>query len=269
MSHRALILVSTLVGSLAQGQEEPWGARLQLISENTVIASGQPFEVGIHIHHREGFHSYWRNPGVVGFATKIEWDLPEGFTAGPLVWPVPELVDMAGNTTHGYERDVILAATITPPTDFPEKQVTLEARIAWMACADACRPGNEVFSLTLPIGDEAVTDPKTAPLFEQTHNGQPAPLEGWSAKLLSKEDAAEIVLQVSRVDDQAPVLDSPYFFSSDGQVADGKPSITTEEDGVMIYTFKRAEFGPKGARGLPGLIAYGTEADRQYGSIAP
>lgn len=269
MTRIGFVLVLALITSFAHGEEESWGARLELISANAVIAPGDPFEVGVHIRHRRGFHSYWKNPGVVGFATRIEWDLPDGFTAGPIAWPVPELVDMAGNITHGYERDVLLTATITPPAELSEEKITLDAQVAWMACADACHPGDETFSLTLPVGDEAVTHPETSSLFEQSRNEQPAPLEGWSVKLLSEVNAPDIVLRLSRVDDQAPVLESPYFFSSDGQVARGRPSVTAEEDGVTVFTFERARFGPEGARGLPGLIAYGPGNDRQFRVIAP
>ncbi|MCH7228287.1 protein-disulfide reductase DsbD domain-containing protein [Haloferula sp. A504] len=269
MARTILVLFPALFGLLAHGEEKSWGARLELISEDAVIAAGQAFEVGVRIHHREGFHSYWKNPGVVGFATKIDWNLPEGFTAGPIVWPPPELVDMAGNTTHGYQRDVLLTTTITPPAELPEKEVTLRARIAWMACADACHPGDESFSLTLPVGSKAVADPETAPLFEQTRDEQPAPLDGWSVTLLSGIDAPEIVLQLSPAEDPPPVLESPYFFSSDGQVADGKPSISTGENGSLTFTFERARFGPEGAKGLPGLIAYGPAGDRRFAVITP
>ena len=106
-------------------------------------------------------------------------------------------------------------------------------------------------------------------MFRQFHDEQPAPIGGWSVKLLSEVDAPEIALKMTRVEANAPVLDSPYFFSSDGQVADGNPSITSEEEGSMIFTFARAEFGPKEAEGLPGLIAYGPEQDRCFVSISP
>lgn len=250
-------------------EEEPWGARMEIISENRVIAAGQPFEVGVHIRHREGFHSYWKNPGIVGFATQVDWELPEGFKAGPLEWPVPELVDMAGHTAHGYHEDVLLTATITPPETIDADQVTLAARIAWMACSDSCHPGDDKFSLELPVGDKPGPDSKNTSLFKRARAGRPAPLQGWSVELLSKVDAPEIMLQLTRRGAESPLLENPYFFSSDGQVADGEPSITAEEDGGLLYTFTRAEFGPAGMKGLPGLLAWGPEGDRSFAVISP
>lgn len=268
MSRSLLVLPFLATATLAE-DNKAWGARLDLISEQAVIAPGQPFDVGIRIHHRQGFHSYWKHPGLVGFATKIDWKLPDGFTAGPLVWPTPELVDMAGHTAHGYHRDVLLTATVTPPEELPQKEVTLRARIAWMACSDACHPGDKPFSITLPVGPEPELNPDTAPLFTRARDEQPGPLAGWKVELLSEADAPRIVLRFTRITDDAPQLEAPYFFSGDGQINDGRPSIASRGAGAMIWSFARAEHGPKNAAGLPGLIAYGPESARQFGSIAP
>lgn len=265
---KAVLLSLACLAATARG-EAPWGARLELVSENSAIAAGEPFEVGIRIHHREGFHSYWRHPGKVGFATKVDWRLPDGFHAGPLAWPAPELVDMAGNTAHGYHRDVLLTATITPPATIGESKVTLAARIAWMACSDACHPGDKEFSLVLPVASKPSPDPQTVPLFEKTRADRPEPLAGWKVELLSATDAPTIVLRFTRTSGDAPRLEDPYFFSSDGQVDDGRPSVASREAGVEVWTFKRAEYGPKQAAGLPGLVAWGPEARRRFGTIAP
>lgn len=266
--HRTAFALLALAAA-CPAADDNWGAKLKLISENATIAPGQPFEVGVLIHHREGHHSYWKNPGVVGFATQIEWDLPEGFEAGPIVWPVPEIVDMAGHAAHGYHRDVLLTVTLTPPAELEESEITLGARIAWMACSDACHPGDEPFSLTLPVAEKASTDPDTAPLFEKTRAARPGPLPGWKAELLSEPDAAEIRLRLTRTADDAPLLEKPYFFSTDGQVADGTPRLEKSDDGALLLTFARAEHGPDRAEGLPGLIAWGSHDARKFGLIAP
>ncbi len=270
MSSRPVIaLLGFAFVAMARADDDAWGARLELISEQAVIAPGRPFEIGIHIHHRDGFHSYWKNPGLVGFATQVDWKLPDGFTAGSLTWPPPELVDMAGHTCHGYHRDVLLTATITPPAELSAETVTLEARIAWMACSDACHPGDEVFPITLPVGPEPKADPDTAALFSKARGERPGPLTGWKVELLSGIDDPRIVLRLTRTDAGGPLLKDPYFFSSDGQVDDGRPSVASREAGVEIWTFERAGFGPTDAKGLPGIIAYGPEGARRHGTIAP
>ena len=115
---RVFLLLTFLLTSL-WGEEDPLlkgpGLSIGLISENSSIAAGEPFVVGIDIKHFPGFHTYWKNPGMVGVGTSIEWTLPNGFTASEISWPYPEKSFMAQYPCHGYERDVTLLVTITPP----------------------------------------------------------------------------------------------------------------------------------------------------------
>ena len=37
-----------------------------------------------------GWHLYWENPGDSGLPPAIRWNLPPGWTADPLRFPVPE-----------------------------------------------------------------------------------------------------------------------------------------------------------------------------------
>lgn len=86
----------------------PIGVELALISEVSAIAPGKALRVGLLVKHQEGYHIYWKNPGIVGIATQLEWTLPEGFVAGPIEWPFPERVDMAGHPARGFYREVLL-----------------------------------------------------------------------------------------------------------------------------------------------------------------
>ena len=90
--HLLLLLCSWKTLAIAQ---ETKGLEIALISEVKSIKAGESFTVGLHLKHHKGFHSYWKNPGVVGLPTSIKWDLPKGFTAGEIQWPYPELTMMA------------------------------------------------------------------------------------------------------------------------------------------------------------------------------
>ena len=60
------------------------GVKVSLISELSAVAPGEKFTAAFYIQHFDDFHTYWKNPGLVGFATTITWDLPKGFEAGEL-----------------------------------------------------------------------------------------------------------------------------------------------------------------------------------------
>ena len=87
-----LLLSLCLLPALLYGQaSEETGLKLTLMSESLTIVPGEPLTVGLHIQHEPDFHTYWKNPGIVGIATILEWELPPGFTASEISWPYPEL----------------------------------------------------------------------------------------------------------------------------------------------------------------------------------
>src|SRR5580700_6467224 len=64
--------------------------KAELVPEAQSIAPGQRLWVDLHLTMAPGWHTYWRNPGDSGLPTEIAWQLPAGFTAGAIAWPVPE-----------------------------------------------------------------------------------------------------------------------------------------------------------------------------------
>ena len=86
------LLPAILLASLSHGGETEKPLEVSLISESRSIRAGRPFFLGLHLIHPPGSHTYWKNPGIVGLATTVEWDLPPGFSAGEIQWPAPQAV---------------------------------------------------------------------------------------------------------------------------------------------------------------------------------
>jgi DsbC/DsbD-like thiol-disulfide interchange protein len=249
-----LALLLTICSALAEPGATK-GVDLELMSEQSVIAAGKPFTVGLRIHHHEGFHTYWQNPGIAGMPMKLVWDLPEGFSAGAIQWPYPDQGLMAIHPVHSFKRDVMLLVQITPPEKITTSRVGLKATATWMACADGCYPGKKELSLALPVGVETATDLAAAEAFAKARTELPRPLQHWKVELLSEVDAAEIKLRLSPADDQARPPEEAYFFSSDGQISSApKQRVTYQAGGVIEITAERAQYGPKGRKGLPGVL---------------
>ena len=49
--------------------------------------------LAIHMRTNPGWHGYWLNPGDAGLPMDVQWQLPRGFSAGPLRYPVPTRLD--------------------------------------------------------------------------------------------------------------------------------------------------------------------------------
>ena len=247
------LLLLALVPALlnAQQKEKPTGLRPSLIAENQTIVPGEPFTVGFHLEHEPGYHTYWENPGIVGMATQLKWDLPPGFSASPIIWPYPEVSDMAGHPCHGYERDVTLLTIITPPERIESETVTLKATAAWMCCAKGCYPGNTEFSLTLPISAQNQPNPASAALIAKARKEVPKKSKDWTVRLLPKSTPSQLVLSF-----QGPLGEEPaYFFSTDGQISsDQKQTFRKTAPSTWELTIARAQFSPQDKDNVPGIL---------------
>lgn len=99
-----------------------------------------------------GWHIYWRNPGMAGIATSVQWRLPGGSRADSLAWPVPEWHDVSGIITHVLHGDVALTTTLRLPPGAHGGRV--EAEVRYGICREVCVPG--AAALRLDLGTPAV-----------------------------------------------------------------------------------------------------------------
>ncbi len=267
------LLTALLLPCLLRADEAEKPLAVSLISETRSIAPGKPFLLGIHLIHPPGSHTYWKNPGIVGLATSVEWDLPPGFRAGEIQWPAPQVVKMAGHDAQGYEGETLLLIPLTPPEKLTEASVQITARISWMCCGKTCHPAMNVpFSITLPIGN-AESDPATLPLFEKTKRFLPGPPNGWK-QISVKREGGKILLTLDRGKGQRDPFwseNTPIrFFTADGQVdSDQKQETRTSADGITVMTLIPSETGPDRPGSLPGILEIPTGKSADFVEINP
>lgn len=230
-----LASLALLLSIPAQAAENRVGLSVDLVSEVSHIQPGTPFYVGVFIRHDPGFHTYWRQPGIVGVPTSIKWDLPRGWKGGELEYPEPESVLMFTIKAQGYERDVLLQALITPPKKLqPGSTVTLSGKAVWMCCAQSCHPGFKDLSLSLPVaGSPPAFHPQWHSLFEKERSARAAESPAWSASARMIDDTRTELLLSPVSSDARPL--SPalarqvIYFTGDGWIDSDDPhSITFE-----------------------------------------
>lgn len=246
-----------------EAKEKPGLKSIRLVTDISAITPREPFTVALLIEHLPGYHTYWRGPGIVGVATRFDWTLPPGFTAAAVEWPPPQKVLMAGITAYGYHDRKLLLTRITPPADIEEKEVTLHARIAWMACSVSCNPGVDDFSLTLPVNraNAASVEGKDATLTMEiaaVRRSLPvaAPANWRVAARSAAPDAVE--LDISLPELPAPLAEEVSFFCYDLQVDSDEPQkveILSGEDGVRLRLhLVRPEVAPRAPKRLAGVL---------------
>lgn len=223
------------------------GLSLQLVSEQSAVVPGKPFTVGLWVDHDRGWHTYWRQPGIVGVPTHLTWSLPRGWRAGPLVFPEPERTLMFQIKAQGFDRDVMLRTEITPPADLkPGEQVTLEAQAVWMCCGKSCHPGSVDLKLTLPVAETAVVVEKWRRLLDAERARAERTSTAWTATAQEKADSITLTLKpasgAARVTRHQRDAEEIIVFTEDGWFDSDQPQIITRHaDGALSIQLKRAE----------------------------
>jgi thiol:disulfide interchange protein DsbD len=172
-----IALAAALPASAAAAANGTHPVTARLLPEAMSVAPGTTLWVDLHLDIAPGWHTYWRNPGDAGLPTEIAWTLPAGFTAGDIVWPVPEhfVVDGLGN--YGYRDAVDLLVPITASQSVePGGTTNLAAAVSWLVCSDICIPGEAKLALALPVGaDPPTPDPAVKDLFTAARSHLPKP----------------------------------------------------------------------------------------------
>src|SRR5262249_3673011 len=134
-----------------------------LIAEHSALQRGRTTWLAGHLSMKPGWPTYWRNPGDSGLATTIKWTLPEGVTAGPIVWPVPARFVAGSIVGFGYSDEVALLAAVRLPATFPFDNLAIGATVSWLACEKVCVPGSEPLAIALPVTDPSSPAPPPHP----------------------------------------------------------------------------------------------------------
>jgi DsbC/DsbD-like thiol-disulfide interchange protein len=133
-----------LVAACPSSYAEDARVKARLVADTSSVEPGSLFRLGVHFEIEDGWHIYWRNPGGAGLATAVDFDLPDGFSVGPLQWPLPISFDQSeGIPGYGYEGSVVLAVDIeTQEGVSPARTEMIRARVSWLACKGVCVLGS-------------------------------------------------------------------------------------------------------------------------------
>ena len=160
MIRRILLALALLLAppALAQSVSDQPNTRVELIAQSARPAPGQPLQIGIQLTPKQGWHTYWLNPGDAGAPTRVEWTLPEAVATPPdLQYPVPGTLVVSGLMNHVYEKTNVLLTSVDVPAGLaPGTAFPITVKVDWLVCShEQCVP--EVATLTLPltIGDGA------------------------------------------------------------------------------------------------------------------
>jgi thiol:disulfide interchange protein/DsbC/DsbD-like thiol-disulfide interchange protein len=230
-----------------------------LVAADVSIKPGTPFTVALHLVHQPHWHSYWVNPGT-GLPTTLKWSLPEGWKAGDIQWPAPMLLlDTRGNVIgNGYDGDLLLPVTITPPAGLkPGTMAELPVKADWLMCQDECVPGSAKLSITLRVSaDDPKPDPDWGAKIRAVQAQLPVADPAWTTA--ASRDAKVVTLSIrpsGPAGGAVPPPDGIHFFSEDGLIASDQPQTAVADGkGGLTLRLPVSDDGPKDAASLVGVV---------------
>ena len=252
---------------------EPHPVQARLVADADPIAPGQPFRLGVELRMEPGWHTYWQSSGDAGMPTEIEWQLPAGFSVGPLAWPLPHKYEEDGGlTVYGYADETFLTAVVQAPAELPDTTLTIAAQVSWLVCREICIPGQERLEMSLAV-DQRGGSPAHAELFERYQSQVPEPLDTTEVNLQYSvgQEGANYAVELklgSRGAALVAAAGAPDFYPLGSDAALFYPVVRLAGERVGL----QVKFEPYGEApdSLRGVLVYHLEGDRtlRAGTVA-
>jgi DsbC/DsbD-like thiol-disulfide interchange protein len=231
-----LLLVLALFGHDAIGQTavvQTDQVRAELVVHAPQgVAAGQPAWLGLKLRHAAHWHSYWKNPGDSGVATRLRWTLPQGMSAGAIEWPTPKRLPVGPLVNYGYEGEVLLPVALSVPANFGAATLDVKLHAQWLVCKDQCIPQEGEFALRIASGAAVPANVVHAAAFASARAALPRAAQGVQAQ--GRVDGAALVLEASGLPASWPGR-AIEFFAEDGGVIEHAAPLEQRWDGARLH----------------------------------
>ncbi len=172
-----LLLALAVAGPMAVplAAQGPGSDRMpaELVAESAP-QPGETWMVALHFTPvSQEWHGYWSNPGDAGLGMQLDWEMPEGWTAGEPLYPLPHRLVVGGLMNHVYEGEYAVLVPIAVPSGAAVANVApLKLTARYLACTD---------TICVPQQAQLTLDPARAEADPRFGN--------WRAKIVPQLDS--------------------------------------------------------------------------------
>ncbi len=219
-----------VVGDGGPGPVKAQHLTAELVSLSPDIAPGGTLQVGLVLTLEEHWHVYWINAGDSGEPPKITWTLPEGITAGPMLFPIPSRLPLGPLMDFGYEDEVAFPVQLTAASSLKPGPTHIDAKVSYLVCREVCIPGKAHLGLNLNVVPGATAAQPVGALGEAlTLIPKPLPPD---AKLTVTGGKTDFVLNLTTGGRET---NAEFYPSDQDQIANAAPQqIEPTSDGVRL-----------------------------------
>ncbi len=235
-----LALASFLAFAMPSMAQDDPSSEVSVVTDAQTIAPNSTFTVALKLDHPEGWHSYYKNSGGVELPPSIKWDLPDGFEAGPIQWPTPQVKDGYFGKSFIYTGSPVFLVEISTPAELKAgDNVKLKMNAKWQICEELCLDEKAEFEISLPVGEEKEPNASNTELFESARAQLPTQSDSWTVSAYGHSDTVTIELSPSDSFGIAPTdfIPNQNYVKS---VSSGG-SITQDGDAIIINLPRTSE----------------------------
>jgi thiol:disulfide interchange protein/DsbC/DsbD-like thiol-disulfide interchange protein len=237
-----LAVVLSLIALLSGCQDTREGSgphvSVTLVADQTSLAPGSTFTLGVLFKPEPGWHIYWKNPGDSGLPPRFRWKAPGGITIDNPLWPYPDRIPTGPLVNYGYSSsEILLPFQSTIDSGTTEKKVAIKLVTEWLVCKEECLPGKAELSITLPVSTTPSAPSEEAPLFEKTYRLIPPRLDNVSLAIEEQED--HVVLAIIPLEGRFLPSSASFFPDDPKIITNAGPHSSTKEGDVLTITLKR------------------------------
>jgi thiol:disulfide interchange protein len=259
-----------VVGDGGPGPVKAQHLTAELVSLSPDIAPGGTLQVGLVLTLEEHWHVYWINAGDSGEPPKITWTLPEGITAGPMLFPIPSRLPLGPLMDFGYEDEVAFPVQLTAASSLRAGPTHIDAKVTYLVCREVCIPGKAHLGLNLNVVPGAAAAQPVGALGEAlTLIPKPLPPD---AKLTVTGGKTDFVLNLTTGGRET---NAEFYPADQDQIANAAPQqFEPTSDGVRLRVRRSEDLKTLPAQ-LHGVLklsdtqAYEVTAPVTPGEVAP
>jgi DsbC/DsbD-like thiol-disulfide interchange protein len=229
-------------------------ATASLVSELDAITPGARWLVALRLASEPGWHTYWRNAGDAGSPPSLDWSLPRGFGAGPILWPTPHRIAEGPLAVYGYGGETLLLVELEAPRDLvPGRPVNLTADASWVVCREVCVADHAPLRLRVSVAARPSPDPYWSPRLLAARARLPRAFPAW--RVSAAPAAAGYTLHIAPPPGWRRPLSGVVFFPASPGVLDHAAAQPLERRGAgYALTLTRSSYATASATRLTGLL---------------
>ncbi len=236
-----------------------------IATDKEAVSTQDDLTVLVTLTHQEGWHSYWKNPGESGLATRIKWELPAGFQAGNINWPMPQAIQFGNLINFGFKDPVNLMIPIQINTSVKEGEYLLKGKISWLVCKESCIPESTSVSIPIKVASTTQLSQQASKINKLIKNRNIDILEG-----SIQENTNQLIITLPKLDTQITTI---TFFPEQLELLDYQVEpLIQYNDTSLLLTLKKVT--TKKTKHLAGILAinntdfYQVKAENQGGITA-